>query len=107
MKAADIQSLLGGLVIGAGVLIVFAAPLLLGYQCILWLQNGYWTPIAFREAISIFGGTSPIPDPAISWQGLQKVVVWLLDAPLSFALWVFGSGFTAVGIHIQQSGHEN
>ena len=104
LKASDIQSSLGGLVAAAGGLTVVAAPLLLGYQGLLWLQSGHWTPIALREAVSIFNGSPPIPDPTISWRGVQQIVGWLLDAPLSLSLWFLGFGLVAVGVSIEPSG---
>ena len=45
------------------------------YQAGLWLRDGYWTPLP----ISALG----LPHPVVEWRGLQKLIDWTFEAPLS------------------------
>lgn len=65
------------------------AVCLLGYQAFLWLKEGQWTPIPIS---SVFGklNIDYYSFIDISWAGAQKIVVWLLDLPLSLGIIVFG-----------------
>ncbi|MGY4227758.1 hypothetical protein ACVMIH_005119 [Bradyrhizobium sp. USDA 4503] len=80
-----------GLVVAiGGVVIGLCGPAVIAYQGLLWLQNGVWTPFAIRDALAIIHLGATIPDPSLSWIGVQKIVVWLLDFPLSIGLIVSG-----------------
>jgi hypothetical protein len=98
MKGLNIETFFGGIIAIAGYLIALMGVLILGFQIILWMRNGYWTPFSARQAVSVFAGGDPIPYPALSWRGIEKVVVWLLDAPLSVSLWVDGWIVIVVGL---------
>lgn len=58
----------------------------IGYQCLLWLIDGYWTPVRLRLAWHWFGGA----DPDFQWGGVQKIAWWILGWPLSITLAVIG-----------------
>jgi hypothetical protein len=49
--------------------------------------------------MSIFGG-NPISDPLIAWQGVQKIVVWSLDASLAGGLLALGCAAGIAGLCI-------
>jgi len=51
------------------------------YQVILWLHDGFWSTVLVRQVATPFLG-HPLPDPEMTWAGLQKINVWLLDCPL-------------------------
>jgi hypothetical protein len=58
-----------------------------GYQCLLWLRDGYWTPLELRLAWEWLGGSEPyFPQ----WQGVQKIVVGFFDLPLMTGLLAAG-----------------
>ena len=67
--------------IGFGVYLMLAALAVLAYQCWQWLQLGYWTPLPL---------SAWVPVPEMSWKGLQKIVAFLLDTPLSVASFLAG-----------------
>jgi hypothetical protein len=70
----------------------------LGYQFLLWLKYGSWSPLAFRLVLELIG----VREPASSSRGIEKIGAWMLDLPLSgifiisgLAITVFGVGMTA------------
>lgn len=80
----------------------FAAVCILVYQAVLWLKEGEWTPIPISSVL----GKLDIDYYAvvnIRWAGAQKIVVWLLDLPLSFGTVVLGS---LVGVLVGNLVHE-
>jgi hypothetical protein len=107
MKAFNLEAFLGGIIALAGYLIVLTGYLILGFQGILWLKDGHWTPFAMREIVSVFVGDAPIPYPTLSWQGIQKIAVWLLDAPLSIGLMVVGAVTVVAGLIIVHEHQES
>ena len=61
----------------------------LAYQIIDWLKTGEWFPVPVWKIFELMGSDlSFIPE--IEWRGLQKILLWLLDLPLSIALPVSG-----------------
>lgn len=67
----------------------FGAVCLLGYQAFLWLKEGQWTPIPISSVLGKLNiDYYSLVD--ISWAGAQKIVVWLLELPLSLGIIVFG-----------------
>lgn len=73
-----------------GALGFFAAVLLLGYQAFHWLKEGQWTPIPISSVL----GKLNIDYYSlinIPWVGAQKIIVWLIDLPLSLGIIIFGS----------------
>ncbi len=85
-----------------GALGFFAAALLLGYQALLWLKEGQWTPIPISSVLGKLNiDYYSLID--IPWAGAQKIVVWLLDLPLSLGIVVFGG---LLGVLIGHLVHE-
>ena len=70
----------------------------LGYQFLLWLKYGSWSPLAFRLVLELIG----VRESASSLRGIEEIGVWMLDLPLSgflimsgLAVMTFGVGITA------------
>lgn len=71
----------------AAAFLMIGGPIVVMRQAIGWLQTGIWSPMEFRLAWHALGGVKPdMPH----WRGVQKVLVWFLDQPLSFGLFVCG-----------------
>jgi hypothetical protein len=95
---------------GFGALVcIFAVPLLGGMFMILagfivvvrqatgWVHTGTWSPLEFRLAWRAIGGTEPdLPD----LRGIQKILVWFLDQPLSVSLAVYGAVLFVAGLTV-------
>lgn len=67
---------------------------LLGYQSVMWLQDGVWNPLAMMLVFEfLFEGTvlgTWMQSPE-SWLGLHQLVEWILiNTPISLALMVNG-----------------
>lgn len=82
--------LLGGILavpfLGGGVMIL-AGFIVVLRQIVGWLHTGNWSPMEFRAAWQAVGGAEPdLPD----LRGVQKILVWFLDQPLSLSLAVYG-----------------
>lgn len=79
---------------GAMILAGFIAIL---RQIVGWLYTGNWSPMEFRVAWHAVGGTEPdLP----GLRGVQKILVWLLDQPLSVSLAVYGAIVIVLGLVI-------
>jgi hypothetical protein len=50
------------------------------YQCLMWLRNGFWTPLPIELIWRHFG----LADPDLHWRGAQIVVAGMLDLPIAF-----------------------
>jgi len=100
MSDAQAGMVLGIAVYIIGILTALCGILVVGYQGILWLQDGVWTPFSMREVISILGWSSPIPDPMIPWYGIRKIIIWMLDASLSFGMFLVGAATAIAGLNI-------
>ena len=71
----------GGAMILAGFIVILR-------QVVGWLYTGNWSPMEFRAAWHAVGGTEPdLP----GLRGVQKILVWFLDQPLSVSLAVYGA----------------
>ena len=66
---------------------------IVGYQCVRWLQDGHWLPIVIRDGFHWNG----IFIRSTGWVGVDKIIGWLVDFPLSFAPLLFGIGFVGAG----------
>jgi hypothetical protein len=65
------------------ILMIFAGFVTVLRQADRWLRTGSWPPLEFRAAWLAIGGTEPdLPD----FRGVQKILVWVLDQPLSVSL---------------------
>ena len=67
----------------------FAAFVLLGCQAFLWLKVGQWAPIPISSVLNKLNiNYNLVVD--ISWAGVQKILIWILDLPLSLGIIAFG-----------------
>jgi len=82
MTGDEIAGAIG--VFSGGCLFVVAVGIF-GYQCLEWLRNGIWHPLALGLAWDYFIGTRP----TTSWLGLQKIIDGALGLPLAFGTMVF------------------
>jgi hypothetical protein len=76
----------GGLFATAGLAHLIIQPL-------LWLRDGFWTPMEFRSALSFFG----VSEPDLEWRGPQMIVTWVLEWPLALGLIVTGAAIALAG----------
>jgi hypothetical protein len=78
----------------AGPISVIASLATIGLQSIVWLHSGDWPPWQFRLAWRWIGLVEPdVPQ----WRGVQKILVWLLDQPLGWGLFISGLASMIVG----------
>ena len=88
---------LAGLLISS--LVFFAGMGIVGYQTMVWLQDGVWNAMPLMAVFNfLFENTAAqewMQNPA-SWQGLHQVIEWnLTNVPLSLVLIVEGAVLTA------------
>ena len=68
----------------------------LGYQCLLWIKYGWWSPLAFRLVLELIGAREPL----FAWQSIQNIAAWICDLPLSGVLFITGFVAAASGVAI-------
>ena len=73
-----------------GICFSVAGLSVLGYQCLLWIKHGLWSPLAFRLVLELIGAREPL----FALQSAQMMSAWICDLPLSGAL--FAAGLVAV-----------
>lgn len=79
------------------VLPIFAGPAIFVWQVFKWLQTAQWIPVSLETARNYFG----FRHPHVEWAGVQQIIDYLLDAPLSIvasAIWMAVIVFTIVVI---------
>lgn len=59
---------------------------MLAWQCLTWLQNGYWDKWPISRALA----GMDIYEPAVSWSGVQKIIHFLFQMPTSVGLMFVG-----------------
>lgn len=74
--------IVGGLVLG-GACVFF-------YQVYLWLKYAMWAPMPISTALAFMGVDYYSSISAIRRAGMQKILEWLIDLPLSASLAVAG-----------------
>jgi hypothetical protein len=65
-----------------GTLVFMLGPVTLAYQIYFWLRYGTWLPLTILVAFSKLG----ISYPQTEWGGIQKIIDWLMNFPLSIGL---------------------
>jgi hypothetical protein len=68
----------------------------LGYQCLLWIKYGLWSPRAFRLVLELIG----VREPLFAWQSAEKISAWICDLPLSGVLFAAGLAAVTSGVAI-------
>jgi hypothetical protein len=76
----------GALVVGA--VFGMVATGIVGWQAIEWLRTAMWVPLPLSSALAP-GGFGP---PNLSWAGMQKVALWILDLPVALVPAVLALG---------------
>jgi hypothetical protein len=89
-----------------GLIIGLAGPFVVIYQGLLWLREGFWTPFGIRHVLSIIHIGSPIADPSLSWRGVQNIIVWVLDSPLSIGLAIVGWLICLSGVSVMDAARD-
>ncbi len=77
---------MAGVVLSAGLLLAVAGPCILALQAVLWLRDGFWTPLELRALWGVVGG----PEPAFAWLGVQRIALGILSFPLGLGLFLVG-----------------
>lgn len=67
---------------------VLIGPLILALQGIEWLRSGQWPPVPISSGFRYFN----IPMPRAEWVGVQKIIVVVMDFPLSLTVSVVWIG---------------
>ncbi|MDP1683303.1 MAG: hypothetical protein Q8L39_16210 [Burkholderiales bacterium] len=65
---------------------LLGALAILGWQVFYWLRTSIWIPVPLYEALAYLGIDITRVYMPTDWQGLAKVVQWLLDVPLTIAV---------------------
>jgi hypothetical protein len=58
---------------------VFIGPGIVVWQLFEWLKTGAWHPVPVTAAFDFF----KVGHPVTNWAGVQKMIEWGLDLPLS------------------------
>jgi hypothetical protein len=69
-----------------GICLSVAGLSVVGYQSLLWIKFGSWSPLAFRLVLELIGAREPL----FAWQSAAKVSAWICDLPLSGVLFAAG-----------------
>jgi hypothetical protein len=85
----------------AGTFLALGGIGVLGYQGLLWLQDGGWTPLEFRVALQIVGAQEPF----FVWRGVQKISVWFFDQSLSAVMITLGLSGAIFGAVLAEEGY--
>lgn len=72
-----------------GALGFFAGFGVLAYQIYLWLKLGQWTPMPLWTLLE-WADYDFSSLNNIDWLGIQKIIAWVLDLPLSLSMVVIG-----------------
>ena len=90
----DCQALTGVIGLIFGWMVLLGPVLMIGWQCLTWLQNGYWDAWPLSRSLASVG----IYEPLTTWGGVQKIVHFLFELPTAFGLSVLGlAGIMAFG----------
>jgi hypothetical protein len=79
---------LGRLIKAFAALLGLGGAVVIGYQCVWWYQDGFWTPKSPLDLWLWFGFSySPLPPG-----GFDQLLLLLLDLPLGAVLLAIGLG---------------
>ena len=94
---------IGGLILWIGVLVILFGIGIFAYQCYFWLKNGTWIEIPFWKILSHFESVVNILDYlAISWKGIEKIVVGILNLSTTLMSFIIGLIITVIGLSISE-----
>lgn len=78
---------------GIGVIVFAAGPVIFSLQCLSWFKGGVWHAFSVQTAWDVMDA----PGPQVSWIGLQRIIDWVLQLPLSLALMCVGGFIVWLG----------
>jgi len=64
-----------------------AGALIPAWQALGWLRTGFWYPISAGSALAEIGLSPYVTD----WVGVQRIILGLLEGPLSLVLFLMGA----------------
>ena len=64
-----------------GAILILSPVLILGYQTYHWLRTAVWMPLTVGHLWT----WNNFAYPTANWAGVQSIIYWLLDLPLSLA----------------------
>ena|SRR5215467_395586 len=71
-----------------------------GYQYLLWIKYGLWSPLAFRLVLEFVG----VREPLFAGQAAEKISAWICDLPLCGVLLAAGLVVVTFGVAITAGG---
>lgn len=69
-----------------GAILLLGAALVVGYQIVLWLKDGFWTPMPLDLALRWLSIDSMALVKTIQWEGAKKICIWIFALPLAVGL---------------------
>ena len=82
------------------VALFLSGPAVWTYQTYSWLKHGEWPIFTLWDGLYYLGVT---PYPQVEWQGVQKIIDWIMMCPLGLSLFVIGGlslwAITAIAKH--------
>jgi len=94
-KSSGSEIICGSIYIFAAITLLAAVAVYI-YQGYQWLKTGMWVTIPLYELLGWFGFNYSAID-AIEWLGIRKVLLWILEVPLFWALAFLGSVIAFTG----------
>lgn len=85
---------MGDALMACGGWIMFGGVGTVCFQCVLWLRDGFWTPYSLWTPWNWL----ELPYPWVEWNGIQKIVVGIIDQPMSAALVLIGAVVLLLGV---------
>jgi hypothetical protein len=82
-------------VIYAGAGGIFACPAIIAWQSYSWLRLGYWPALTVDDAWIWAGMYAP---PQTGWLGIDKIIGWIFESPLSLSAFIGGVALLWAGI---------
>ena len=71
-----------------------------GYQYLLWIKHGLWSPLAFRLVFELVGAREPL----FAGQAAENIGAWICDLPLCGVLLAAGLVVVTFGVAITAGG---
>jgi hypothetical protein len=75
----------GRLLTRTGVATIVVAFCILAFQFLLWLRDGFWTPLDFQLLAEVVL-KKEVATGGLTWLGVQKLLEWMPEFPLTLAL---------------------
>lgn len=96
-RAATIQ--IGNLFQVIGGLLMAAAILEIGLECLVWLRTAQWQMLPL--GVVLLPIWDRLPDTS-GWAGADELIEWVLKVPLSVVVLILGWGFVLSGAEMKE-----